>query len=275
MLVTEVNRPSSLPALLELLARRPATCLYAGGTDLLRGQAGRALELPAEIAMIGRLPELRQVSLTERFVDLGAALSLAELLELRENALPELLAQALRGVGSPALRNLATLGGNLSSRSRFMDLWPALACLDALAEYRSHSGSRWLNVNRLADEEGRPAPPEGQVLCRVRVPLERWDLCLFKKVGPADYPARASAAFALALRADKGVLSEFRLAFAGEVALRLRDVESRVVGRRLPLPARERSAFARDYQEAARILPPGLARAFASLVEGALELLAR
>ncbi|MBL8966327.1 MAG: FAD binding domain-containing protein [Spirochaetaceae bacterium] len=275
MRVSEIHAPSSLAEVLEQRRRLPEAAFYAGGTELLREQAGRFLRLPPEIISLGAVPELRQVALTERFVEIGAAVTLAEILELRENAVPELLAVALRGVATPAIRNLATLGGNLATRSRFMDSWPALACLDALAEFRDASGSHWVNVNRIADAEGLPAPPAGALLSRVRIPLERWDAIAIRKVGLRDYPAAETAVFALAARAEKGILSEFRLAFAGERSLRLREVEARILGRRLPLNAKERRSFSGDYREAASSLPPGLKQQFGTLVDGALDLLSR
>ena len=55
---------------------------------------------PREILCVGGLEELRQVLLTERFVEIGAAVTLGEILELRESAVPELLGLALRMVGT-------------------------------------------------------------------------------------------------------------------------------------------------------------------------------
>lgn len=275
MLASEIYFPESLGELLDLMRRRPEAEIYAGGTEILRRQSEPCARLPREVLCVSGIPELRQVLLTERFVEIGAAVTLAEILELRENAVPELLSLALRGVGNPALRSLATIGGNLATVSRFMDSWPALACLDAMAELRDAAGSRWINVNRLAGADGAPDFPRGNLLVRIRIPLERWDFVTFRKVGVKDYPSRSTAAFALAMRADKGLLSEFRLAFSGETALRLRDVEGMLVGRRLPLDARQRSTFADEYRQAAADLPARLRLQFGNLVGGALELLAR
>lgn len=275
MLVSEIHYPKDLPETLEAMARHPGALLYAGGTDILREQGGRALSLPPVVICIHALPELRRAGLTERFLEIGACVSLVEALELGDSALPSLLAQALQGVGTPAIRNLATIGGNLACRERFMDLWPALACLDALAELRDRGGSTWMNVNRLCTPDGKPAFPEGGLLTRIRVPLERWDAATIRKVGSRDYPGPDTAVFALAARAEKGILSEFRLAFAGERALRLRDIEARIIGRSLPLSERERASFGAEYREAASVLPESLALQFGTLVDGALDLLSR
>lgn len=275
MLVSEVHRPRSLAELLGLRARMPAALLYAGGTEILREQAGRSLAFPSEIIMLGGVAELRQVSLSERFVEIGAAVTLAEILELRENALPALLVRSLALVASPSIRSLATLGGNLASPSRFMDAWPALACLDALAECREAKETRWVNVNRFVDGEGRPALPAGILITRIRVPLGSWDLEAVRKTGACDYPGRDTALFAFAARATKGILADVRMAYAGERAIRDRDIESRIIGRRLPIALREAHELAAGYRERGTVLPSPMAASFSALVSGALGLLSR
>ena len=275
MLVSEIHYPKDLAELLVLMRRHPGALLFAGGTNILREQAGRGLDLPPEVICIYALPELRRAGLTERFLEIGAAVTLAEALELGESALPPLLAEALRGIASPTIRNLATVGGNLACQSRFMDLWPALACLDALAELRDAGGSTWMNVNRFVGEAGAPAFPAGGLVTRIRVPIGRWDATALRKVGGRDYPGPETAVFALAARAEKGILAEFRLAYAGQRALRLQGIEARIVGRSLPLSERERSAFGEEYREAAAGLPEGLARQFGALVDGALDMISR
>lgn len=272
MLASDVHFPKDLPEALDLL-RRPGILVFAGGTGILREQGGRGISLPDEVLFIRELPELRRTSLTERFLEIGAAITLSEMLELGDSALPPLLAEAASGIGTFALRNLATLGGNIASRGRFMDCWAALACLDGLIELRDQGGATWMNVNRLVGEDGRPAFPEGGLVTRLRVPIERWDAHVLRKVGPSDYPSPETGVFAFAARAEKGMLADLRIAFAGEVAIRSRTLESSIIGRALPLSKREAATAAEGYRSLTSALPEGLALQFGALVDGALGLL--
>jgi CO/xanthine dehydrogenase FAD-binding subunit len=275
VLVSDVHFPKDLSEALDIMRRRPGILIFAGGSDILREQAGRGISLPPDLLYVRDLPELRKAGLTERFLEIGAAVTISEMLELGETALPPLLAEAVRGIGSPALRNLATLGGNVACVGRFMDSWPALACLDALVELRDQGGGTWMNVNRLVGEDCRPAFPEGGLLTRIRVPIERWDAYLLRKVGLGDYPAPETAVFAFAAREEKGILVEMRIAFAGELALRSRALESSAMGRSLPLSPHERKSIADGYRTLAAPLPEGLALQFGALVDGALGMLSR
>ncbi len=273
MLASDVHFAKDLADALDIQRRRPGILVFAGGTDILREQGGRGISLPAELLCIQSIPELRRAGLTERFLEIGAAVTVAELLELGDSALPPLLAEAVRGIGTPAVRNLATLGGNISCRSRFMDSWPALACLDGLVELRDQGGATWMNVNRLLGEDGKPSVPVGGLLTRVRIPLDRWDVHALRKVGPRSYPTPETAVFAFAARAEKGILAEVRIAFAGEIGLRSQALESSIIGRSLPLSSREATSIAEGYKSLAEPLPEGLALQFGSLLDGALGLL--
>jgi CO/xanthine dehydrogenase FAD-binding subunit len=275
VLASDVHFPKDLGEALDTMRRHPGILVFAGGTDILREQGGRGLSLPPELMCVQDIPELRRAGLTERFLEIGAAVTLAELLELGETALPPLLAEAVHGIGNPAIRNLATLGGNLAAGSRFMDSWPALACLDGLVELRDQGGATWMNVNRFVGAEGQPSFPKGGLLTRVRVPLERWDAWALRKVGPRDYPSPDTAVFAFAARIEKGMLAEVRIAFAGESALRSPGLDASMIGRILPLSARESSLIAAEYRARAKGLPEGLALQFGALVDGALGMLSR
>jgi Aerobic-type carbon monoxide dehydrogenase, middle subunit CoxM/CutM homologs len=275
VLISDVHFPKDLAEALDVQRKRPGILLFAGGTDILREQGSRGLSLPGEILCIHSIPELRRAGLTERFLEIGAAVTISEMLSLGEAALPPILAEAGRLVGTPAVRNLATIGGNLASRRRFMDCWAPLACLDALVELRDNGGSTWMNVCRLAGPNGRPAFPEGALLTRVRVPIARWDACLLRKVGSRDYPSPETAVFAFAARAEKGILEEARIIFAGETVLRSQALESSLIGRSLPLSAKERDSIAEGYRDEASRLPGGLGMQFAALVAGVLDMLSR
>ncbi|MGA2545119.1 MAG: FAD binding domain-containing protein [Rectinemataceae bacterium] len=275
MLASDVHFPKDMPEALDIMRRRPGILIFAGGTDILREQGGRGISLPAELLCIRNIPELRRAGLTERFLEIGAAVTASELLELGDSALPPLLAETIKGIATPAVRNLATLGGNLSCRKRFMDSWPALVCLDGLVELRDQGGATWINVSHLMGEDGRPAIPEGGLLTRLRVPLERWDVYALRKVGAKDYPSPETAVFAFTARAEKGILVEVRIAFAGEIALRSQSLESSMTGRSLPLSAREAASIAEGYTALGSVLPEGLALQFGALIEGALGMLSR
>ena len=93
--------------------------LIGGGTDILPSMKQRIYR-PTYIMSLAAVPDLKQIQLDDTFgLRLGASLKLCEL----ENN-PEIkkrypiVAQAARAVGSPQLREMGTLGGNLCLDTR-------------------------------------------------------------------------------------------------------------------------------------------------------------
>ncbi len=122
--ITEYLRPATLEEALALLGDRAIA--VAGGTDVIRHPHLGVNTL----VDLGALPlrYLRQ----DRGFAVGATATLTEMLEHPGLAahLDGVVAGMLQGVGSPLLRNAATIGGHLA-RGRYSDIVPVLLTLDA------------------------------------------------------------------------------------------------------------------------------------------------
>jgi CO/xanthine dehydrogenase FAD-binding subunit len=126
--MTQAWRPATLEAALELRAERPEATVVAGGTDLMvELNAGRGR--PAGLIDLRRVEELRAVERDDDVVSVGAGVTFARLAHELDDQIA--LAQAALGVGSPQVRNRATLGGNLATASPAGDGIAALAAYDA------------------------------------------------------------------------------------------------------------------------------------------------
>jgi xanthine dehydrogenase YagS FAD-binding subunit len=95
------------------------TMPLGGGTDLLV-LIGEGLATPKALVDLRRLPHSRGVTVeTDGVVRIGAATRVSDLAEdtIISERFPA-LAQACEAVGTPALRNMGTIGGNLCQRPR-------------------------------------------------------------------------------------------------------------------------------------------------------------
>ncbi len=139
--VARVIRPGRLLDALAALRDHPLARPVAGGTDLLldleRGGPGEAVTL---VDLTG-VPELQGIVVTDESVTIGAGVTHNDVVghrELRRVGLP--LAQACLEVGSPQLRNRATIAGNLVTASPANDTISALLALDATVIIASLDG---------------------------------------------------------------------------------------------------------------------------------------
>ncbi len=127
-----------LDGALALLAADPKADLLNGGTDLMV-EINFGRKRPEAVIAIDRVAELRELSLNGS-VRIGAGVTFTTLLEHDCGSVA--LHQAARTVGSPQIRNAATIGGNVATSSPAGDSLPVLAALDAVVHLRSSRGER-------------------------------------------------------------------------------------------------------------------------------------
>ena len=121
-----------------LLAEWPGADCINGGTDLMV-EINFGRKRPESVIAIDRIAELRDRSLNGT-VRIGAGVTFTTLLERECGSVA--LREAARTVGSPQIRNAATLGGNVATSSPAGDSLPVLAALDATIHLRSARGAR-------------------------------------------------------------------------------------------------------------------------------------
>jgi CO/xanthine dehydrogenase FAD-binding subunit len=120
---------------------------------------------------IGGLAELRFLKEGEDAIRIGALMTHAELASsgLIKNRLP-VLAEACRQIGSPQVRNLATIGGNISWASPAADSAPALLALDARLNLVSLRGERIVPLKDFFRGPNKTEMQAGEILKEIIVP---------------------------------------------------------------------------------------------------------
>lgn len=123
----------------------------AGGTDLAVQIAEGALD-PTLLIDISAAEELRRIGFSAEGLRIGAAVTIAELLEAAQAAaggrppksapIPRCLLQGAGSIGSPQIRYLGTIGGNVCNASPCGDTLAPLIVLAGSFTVRSVQGSR-------------------------------------------------------------------------------------------------------------------------------------
>lgn len=228
------HRPATLEEACGLLAREPRAAILAGGTDLMvhLQQPARG-ERPPAVVNVKRVPGLAAIEVSDTAVRLGALATLTALIEhpVIRTEYPVLPFTA-RYMGSPAIRNLATVGGNLCNASPAADLPPVLLALDAVVEIAGPSGQRRLPLEELFRGPGQTVLAPGELLAWVEFPRRRpaWPI-RYERLDVRRAMDIAIAGAALAVRLEGGRLREARVAL-GAVAptpLRVRAAEAALV----------------------------------------------
>ena len=168
--VVSVRVAESLDEVCSLLAADPSATLLAGGTDFMV-EVNYSHRRPASVIAIDRVRELTGWRRRNGAVEMGAAMTYAEMEHPLFAAYVPSLAQAARTVGSPQIRNAGTLGGNLATASPAGDTLPPLAALEARVTVCSVRGSREVGLDELivGPKQNTLAPDE--VIRSVSVPV--------------------------------------------------------------------------------------------------------
>ena len=168
----DFHRPADLTEACEIMAEfGPKAKLLAGGTDLLVNMKHKRLK-PDHVVSLDGVEELAGISGNGRGITIGAGTTIAGLVagELLQRK-AHILVQAGANLGSPLIRNRATLGGNLSSARPAADTAPPLMALGASVELASKSGTRTVPLDEFFLGPGQSVIRPDEVMVRILIPL--------------------------------------------------------------------------------------------------------
>ena len=130
--MVEAFAPKSKEEALRFLNDKKCIIL-AGSTDLMvkrKKWSGCLPYFDSDVIFIRHLKELKNIKIDEKYLSIGAACTLTE---LEENILmPKYFKEVILSIASPAIRNVATIGGNICNASPAGDILPLLYALDAI-----------------------------------------------------------------------------------------------------------------------------------------------
>lgn len=242
----KVFLPRTLLECRSILDAEPDACVYAGGTDLIVQM--RAGELnPPVLVCLERIAELQGVREHSDHLWLGAGTTHADLLNhsLLRRHMP-VLVKALKMLGSPLIRNMGTLGGNICTASPAADTLPPLYVLDAELELQSKNAVRLLPLRQFITGPGQRQLAKGELLAGVRVKKpEGFNIHHFEKIGQRKALACAIASMAALLRVSSGgVIETARLAWGsvGPTVVTSPSLEAALTGERISRTTLEKVA---------------------------------
>ena len=253
----QVLMPGNLTELFSLWNRIPGAVPFAGGTNIMHdtadsGSAPRVFreqpELPNAILSLEKIEDLHNITRTERYLELGAMVRLSDIIALGK-IVPHAFSRTLQGIANPPVRNMATIGGNICSGG---DSLAALCALDAVYELRNAGNSRWVSAFRYSSMVKNLQ--KGELLTRIRVPLEEWNYTVYRKFNSQDSGGEGGVLI-LIVRNQKNMLTGIQVIFIGfpsgetqPVLLRDKESEAFLEGKALPLDRRDAGHYRKFWE---------------------------
>jgi CO/xanthine dehydrogenase FAD-binding subunit len=229
--MTVSYRPESLEVVLDKLAQAKHT-LFAGGSDLMVQHSARP-GIPPEynenvifLDAIASLKEIKAITVKgDRYISIGAGANLHQIES--DPLVPEILQQSVGSIAAPALRNRATLAGNICNASPAADSLPALYVLEALVILASVDGERTVAISDFITAPGKTIITENELLIAVLIPNVEWPISFYHKVGTRAANALTKLSVVGVAKVVDDVMVDWRIAFGavGPTVIRSTEIE--------------------------------------------------
>lgn len=229
----EYFKPTTIQEAAELLSRfGDVAWPIAGGTDVMV-EKNPSIRVLVDVTGLG----LTYIAPDDGGISIGAATTIADVAasSLLRRGPYHILSKAAQELGTPQIRNMATLGGNLCRPSPASDCAPPLLVLDARLSAVGTAGKREIPIHHFFRGVNQDALGQGEILTEIRLPFlpERTGTAFLKKgrVAVADLSI-VSAAVRVTLNRGE-VCGEARIAL-GSVApfpMRVKKAEELLSGK--------------------------------------------
>lgn len=219
----------------------------AGGSDLMVAGSRGAGVTPAfkgDVMLIGNLSELKGIrENADGSVEIGAATTSAEI--AASPLVHPLLRDAASRMGAIALRNSATIGGNIGNASPKGDMPQPLILLDAEVVLTSKDGERRMLVDDYIIATKKTAIRDDELITKVIIPKHDFTHIFFRKIGMRRANAISKLTLSAAAIVKDGVVVDFRASSgaAGPKVARSRKAEELLIGKKVTELAQVRDSF--------------------------------
>jgi carbon-monoxide dehydrogenase medium subunit len=244
------HEPASIQEASELMAHHQEQArLLAGGTDLLVNMKKRLL-CPGHLVSLARIAELAQLERDNGTLWIGPCVTVSAIAAsgvLADGA--GALCQGARALGTPQIRNRATIGGNVGSARPAADLPPPLMVYDARVELVSSTGKRHLPIAEFFKGPGMTAARPDEIIAAVTVELKRdragaGYLNLGVRKAQDCNIVNVASFLELDENGDRIVDARIALGSVGPTPLRARKAEKTLIGEKPAAEAFNRAAEA-------------------------------
>ena len=219
----------------------------AGGSDLMVAGSRGAGVTPAfkgDVMLIGNLSELKGIrENADGSVEIGAATTSAEI--AASPLVHPLLRDAASSMGAIALRNSATIGGNIGNASPKGDMPQPLILLDAEVVLTSKDGERRMLVDDYIIATKKTAIRDDELITKVIIPKHDFTHIFFRKIGMRRANAISKLTLSAAAIVKDGVVVDFRASSgaAGPKVARSRKAEELLIGKKVTELAQVKDSF--------------------------------
>ncbi|WP_034327571.1 FAD binding domain-containing protein [Alkaliphilus transvaalensis] len=229
MEINKTFQETEVEAVLSLLDQyQDNSKIIAGGTDIII-QLHQGRVNPEVLIDISNLNEIKEIKQIEGRILIGSATTFTSL--MKSQVIPKNLwglIEAASQVGSPQIRNAATIGGNICNGSPAADIVPPLLALNSQLVIANKMTERKVPLETFFIDKGKVDLKNNELLSYIEFENIKENQGLgFTKLGLRKALAISRISVAVFLEMKDGCFNEIRIATGscGKFAIREKEVE--------------------------------------------------
>ena len=238
--IEKLYQAKDVPDAIAALTADPQAIIISGGSDvLIKIREGKLAG--CSLVSIHGIKELEGVTMEEdETIVIGPATTFSHVTyhKIIQKYIP-MLGDAVDQVGGPQIRNIGTIGGNISNGVTSADSASTLFTMNAELEITGPEGKRRLPIEQYYKGPGKVDLKHGEILTQIRISKENYEGFYGHYIKYAMRNAMDIATLGCAvnckLNAEKDRIEDVRIAFgvAGPVPARCHAAEQAVKGAKL------------------------------------------
>jgi CO/xanthine dehydrogenase FAD-binding subunit len=209
----DITRTQSAAEAAKIVSTDPTAFVFGGGTTLMRRIHEGDQKIRHLVLLKGQ--EFGAIDFHQGGIKLGAQVRMSDILS---EPSAEVLHEAARSVGAPALRNMASVGGNLFAPPPYGDLATVFLALGAEVEIATPNGIETLALEKiLQDRDSR------RVITAIVIPNIQSRKLHFVKMTRSHPRGASIVTVAALLQVSSGRVADASIAFGGLAGRPFRD----------------------------------------------------
>lgn len=228
----KIYSPKTIEEVKEYMKDHSNFKLLAGGTDLILDFKRNKVKCES-IVSLGKISELKKIVDDEDEIYIGAMVTFSDLIENNIiNNYCNLLLNCSMSMGSPQIRNVATVGGNIANGGSAADIIPCIISLGGILLIESEEAIRRVSCEEYFENYKEERLKENEILTHIIIPKTQ-NISGYYKLGKRNSLAisRVSAAVNLEIKKDRICAINICLGAVGRYPFRAKELEERSLGK--------------------------------------------
>ena len=214
--------PRYIHELKKILKKNINTNFLSGGTDLSLRITKERKDINS-IVYMNSISELNYIKNNSKYIEVGASTPLIDLEHYIEKYYPD-FTKILKRYGSPQIRNVGTIAGNIATASPIGDCLPLLLSLNAQVILQDIKKTKIIFLDNFFIDYRKTKIKKGQFIHSIRIPLFEKNIFKAYKISKRFDDDISSICGAFNFEIEKKKIKSVRIAYGGMAAIPKRAI---------------------------------------------------